>query len=128
MYDSHPNVFDVSHYVYWIFLLLLLLLLLLFKYKDFFYTILQLFLTRLTFILSALLGQKRIKGIKDDTFFHCTIYLTRLFISIELQKYTTVCNKKDKALIVHLFQKHNLHRIIQMTMTSSKIQMVNIKD
>jgi len=99
-----------------------------FKYKDFFYTILQLFLTRLTFILSALLGQKRIKGIKDDTFFHCTIYLTRLFISIELQKYTTVCNKKDKALIVHLFQKHNLHRIIQMTMTSSKIQMVNIKD
>ncbi len=48
--------------------------------------------------------------------------------TIELQKYTTVCNKKDKALIVHLFQKHNLHRIIQMTMTSSKIQMVNIKD
>jgi len=42
------------------------------------------------------------------------VLILRQFISIELQKYTTVCNKKDKALIVHLFQKHNLDRIIQM--------------
>jgi len=28
------------------------------------------------------------------------VLILRQFISIELQKYTTVCNKKDKALIV----------------------------